>query len=323
MRKDLPARPNLEHLKAQAKDLLDAFRRGDREARDRFRDALPAARGADDAALVALEPALHDAQSVLAREYGFPSWAALRAHVESAAAAADTLNALIAPHLSAPLLSEVQQALLSAMSRQETTSEDASLPSTLPLLPLRNAVLTVGAVAPLNVGRPGTMAAVETARDGGGNLLAVFWQKDAANEDPAEADLHPVGCAARLLSSIATPDRGLWIVVRAIRWIRLEAIERRAPYLVARVATFTVSEERSPEITRIEQELRERVRAFASTLPDPDRILRRLDSMTALQLADATIANLVCSVQDKARYASEPDLLARLEYVLALCDRAA
>ena len=42
-----------------------------------------------------------------------------------------------------------------------------------------------------------------------------------------------------------------------------------------------------------------------------------------LQLADATIANLSCSVEDKARYANEPSLVARLEYVIALCDRAA
>jgi hypothetical protein len=45
--------------------------------------------------------------------------------------------------------------------------------------------------------------------------------------------------------------------------------------------------------------------------------------MSALELADATIANLPCSVEEKARYAKEPSLTARLEYVIALCDRAA
>jgi ankyrin repeat protein len=76
----LPERPNLEQLKNQAKSLLRAARTRDPAALERFR-ALPAFGGqapADSAAL-----ALHDAQSVIAREHGFPSWTALREHVEA------------------------------------------------------------------------------------------------------------------------------------------------------------------------------------------------------------------------------------------------
>src|SRR5581483_8580757 len=68
MPKDLPARPNAEHIKSQAKDLLAAYKRGDAAALDRFRRGLPSARGATDAALVTAAFALHDAQSVIARE---------------------------------------------------------------------------------------------------------------------------------------------------------------------------------------------------------------------------------------------------------------
>jgi hypothetical protein len=52
----LPARPNLDHLKRQAKELL---RRQPQIGR------------------------LRDAQRVIAQEYGFDSWDALRLHVES------------------------------------------------------------------------------------------------------------------------------------------------------------------------------------------------------------------------------------------------
>jgi hypothetical protein len=78
----LPSRPNLDHLKKQAKDLLRACRAGDPAAFARLRLSLPAARGRDDAALAKGDWRLHDAQSCLAREYGFPSWDALRAYVE-------------------------------------------------------------------------------------------------------------------------------------------------------------------------------------------------------------------------------------------------
>jgi len=183
-------------------------------------------------------------------------------------------------------------------------------------------VLTVGAVAPFSIGRPTSIAAIEAARNGE-KTLAVFAQRDQANEDPSEADVHPIGCAARLLSVIRTEDGAAWIVVWAVRWVRLEAIERRRPYLVARVSPFTIEEEETDEAKRLHQALRERVRTFAAKLPDPEQLVRMIDQMTALQLADATLANLSCTVDDKARYASETSLVARLRNVLDLVDRAA
>jgi ankyrin repeat protein len=52
--KQLPPRPNLDQLKRQAKELLQSGK----------------------------APTLHDAQTMIAREYGFRSWNALREHVE-------------------------------------------------------------------------------------------------------------------------------------------------------------------------------------------------------------------------------------------------
>ncbi len=71
MSKALPERPDLEQLKKQAKDLLNEVRAGQAEAVARV--------GKEDTAKFAL----NDAQRVLAREYGFPSWAKLKLHVET------------------------------------------------------------------------------------------------------------------------------------------------------------------------------------------------------------------------------------------------
>lgn len=79
----LPGRPNLDQLKRQAKDLLRGARGGDAAALARFR-ILPAFSHATDAELSAAALALHDAQSVIAREHDFDSWNALREHVEEA-----------------------------------------------------------------------------------------------------------------------------------------------------------------------------------------------------------------------------------------------
>lgn len=76
----LPERPNLDQLRRQAKDLLRSAQAHDAAALTRLR-VLPAlARETDDR--LAATVALHDAQSVIARELGLPSWKALVERVE-------------------------------------------------------------------------------------------------------------------------------------------------------------------------------------------------------------------------------------------------
>ena len=70
----LPAQPNLEQLRKQAKELLDRYREGDTAALAEVRRF---EREPDAASF-----ALHDAQRVLARAYGFESWARLKAFVD-------------------------------------------------------------------------------------------------------------------------------------------------------------------------------------------------------------------------------------------------
>ena len=71
-RRTLAARPDLDQQRTLAKELLAAFRRAEPDAVARVRTQLP------DKARITLT----DAQFVLAREYGFPGWAALKAHIE-------------------------------------------------------------------------------------------------------------------------------------------------------------------------------------------------------------------------------------------------
>ncbi len=82
MQQQLPMSPDIAHLKKQAKSLLRDARAGDTAALQRFIDTLPAAHGVDLAILATRELRLHDAHSVIAREYGFSSWLELSRYVE-------------------------------------------------------------------------------------------------------------------------------------------------------------------------------------------------------------------------------------------------
>ena len=70
---ELPARPNLEYLKKQAKLLLHGSLQAEAAAIDRFREV--------QVTYSTATPKLADAQHVIAREYGFDDWAKLKAHV--------------------------------------------------------------------------------------------------------------------------------------------------------------------------------------------------------------------------------------------------
>jgi ankyrin repeat protein len=73
--RSLPSHPNLGQQKKLAKELLQSFASGDREAQARVRAILP-----DKQQIV-----LADAQLVVAREYGFGNWTALKQNIEARA----------------------------------------------------------------------------------------------------------------------------------------------------------------------------------------------------------------------------------------------
>lgn len=82
MASKLPSRPNLDHLRRQAKSLLAALAKGDPEAIRAFQEHLPAAKGLSAAKVAKAGYRLADAQSVVARQSGFASWPKLSRHVE-------------------------------------------------------------------------------------------------------------------------------------------------------------------------------------------------------------------------------------------------
>src|SRR3984957_19606806 len=81
--RELPAHPNLEHLKNQARALL----------RDALASEVSAPAPFSDCNITAT-PKLADALHVIAREYGFDTWPALKLHIELDAP--DPVEALVA-----------------------------------------------------------------------------------------------------------------------------------------------------------------------------------------------------------------------------------
>jgi hypothetical protein len=78
----LPSNPNLDHLRYQAKDLIRDRAARASGAAQRLREFHPRFRSATDDEIFDAQLSLSGAQLAIAREYGFPSWARLKAHIE-------------------------------------------------------------------------------------------------------------------------------------------------------------------------------------------------------------------------------------------------
>jgi ATP-dependent Lon protease len=76
-------------------------------------------------------------------------------------------------------------------------TESIEIPSALPVLPVRDAVVFPGTTVPLSVGRPRSLAALEEAGPTG--LMLVATQRDAKQEEPGLTDLHPVATVAKIV----------------------------------------------------------------------------------------------------------------------------
>jgi ankyrin repeat protein len=81
--RDLPAHPNLEQYKKQAKEFIKAAKAGDARAFALMREHHPRLKHASDDELRRTKFALADAQLIVARWHGFESWAKFAKHIET------------------------------------------------------------------------------------------------------------------------------------------------------------------------------------------------------------------------------------------------
>jgi Lon protease-like protein len=327
MRRELPPHPHLDHLKKQAKDLLDAQRRREPAALERLRESLPSLAGQTPDEVARVRLALHDAQSAIAREYGCKSWHELRAAVAERNGESFpelVFSALLA--LGRPLPDVVARAMRDAWALRQAAARAATreLPESLPLLAARNVLLVPGAVVPINVGRAASLSAIEAALAASAPTLAFFAQRAAEAEEVTLEALHPIGCEAYLHTRVRDAESGVYIVVEGLRFISLRALSpaaNAAAHALAHVAeVHTDRDDAADEVPRLTEQLRTRARRLASALPDAPNVLNMLEGVDDDDLPNLVIANLASPLADKVRYAAEPSLVGKLRVLLDLCD---
>src|SRR5271165_3689766 len=193
----------------------------------------------------------------------------------------------------------------------------------LPVLPIRNAVLFPGAVAPFDVGREKSVALVEDVDNLSAPVIAIFAQRDPSTDDPGKDDLHQVGCAARVLKALKHSSGNYSLILQGLTRIRLDEITQAAPYLKAKVVRLDEQNATDDEAEALSMSLRDIAKQVIQLMPElPREAASLIDSIQAPgALADLVAANLDAPVDEKAQLLETIDVKDRIRKVLKLLTR--
>jgi ATP-dependent Lon protease len=161
------------------------------------------------------------------------------------------------------------------------------VPPEMPVLPLRDTVLFPQAFMPLAVARESSVKLIDEAV-ASGQTIAVFAQREAGEDEPSQADLHPVGTASQIHKMFKLPDGSLRIIVQGLARVRLEEITATRPYLRGRIveAPEVLKEDDRLEIDALQRNIKanfqqivslsplmsDDLQALASNIADPGRL---------------------------------------------------
>jgi ATP-dependent Lon protease len=161
-----------------------------------------------------------------------------------------------------------------------------ALPSELPVVPLRGAVVLPLTVAPLGVTRPLSVEAVNRALAGDRLVLLLMQQNET--EEPTLDDLHRVGTVA-VIRQMAKSPGGMRVLVEGIVRARAEFLRNERGVLTALLKPLPETSDRTIEIeahVRRLQELVDRALSLVGTLDDPLRIVYILASLLDMRPED-------------------------------------
>src|SRR5438046_7171229 len=109
-----------------------------------------------------------------------------------------------------------------------------TIPSELPVLPVRDAVIFPHAVIPLTVGREASVKLVNDVQQGDG-MLVVLTQRDKRVDTPGPTDLYDVGTVSMVHRVMKTPEGNLFVIIMGVSRTRVQEFIQFDRYLRARI----------------------------------------------------------------------------------------
>ena len=147
---------------------------------------------------------------------------------------------------------------------------------TLPVIPLRSAVVFPGVTAPIAVGRKSSLRAIEAASEGDGRVFVVAQRKNV--DEPDEAQLYTLGTIAKV-GQVQTAQGGVHVLLEG--QTRATALDYRTGGDHRRAVVLPVADVPPPDaedaaFKALYEELRARATELGKARGVPEPILSRL-----------------------------------------------
>jgi ATP-dependent Lon protease len=199
---------------------------------------------------------------------------------------------------------------------------DVEIPSTLPVLPLKDTVIFPQSVSPLAIGQERSIKLVDDVV-AGERMLALVTVKDSEVEQPGWDDLAEVGTAAIVHKMIRVPDGTLRILVQGIGRIRLERRIQDDPYLAGEFAEVPDAVEETPELEALTRSVQNEFGRLISLVPylpaELELAAANVDDPSALSHLVASTLRL--KTEEKQALLEQADVYKRLREVLRILNR--
>ncbi|HZR91105.1 MAG TPA: endopeptidase La [Gaiellaceae bacterium] len=147
---------------------------------------------------------------------------------------------------------------------------ELEIPTTLPVLPLKETVVFPQSMTPLAIGQERSIKLIDDVVSGN-RMLALLTVRKAEAEQPGFDDVYEIGTAAIVHRLMRIPDGTLRILVQGVKRIRLVRRMREEPYPVGEFADLPdvlVESKEVEALTRTVQNQFARVVELVPTLPD-------------------------------------------------------
>ena len=191
----------------------------------------------------------------------------------------------------------------------------------LPLLPLRDVVVYPHMVLPLFVGREKSIKALQSAMDGGKEILLVA-QKMASEDEPRSQELYNVGTLASILQLLKLPDGTVKVLIEGgqrakIHSFDLDGVHYRAVAEV--VESVPLKEHHQEAMLRVLMDQFDKYLKASKKIPA--EVLASLQSIEEPgRLCDTMAAHLTLPLKEKQALLEYKDVKDRLEYLVALME---
>jgi ATP-dependent Lon protease len=198
--------------------------------------------------------------------------------------------------------------------------ETPSLPSELPVVPLRETVVLPMTVAPLGVGRTVSIEAINRALAGDRMVLLLLQRGDA--EEPSADDLHRVGTVAIIRQMAKTPT-GMRVLVEGIVRARAEFLQNDRGFMRALLKPLPESAKHSIDVdarVRRLQELVDKALSLATGLsPDIKTLVMSIDDPLRIVYLLASLLDM--KAEDKQQLLEENDVSVKLDAISMVLSR--